>query len=169
MLKKLVIAMSVAGALAAGPPAAHAALVRSGCGIAAADQETVTGGQDVFAGAAYGYAVFDDQGTHTVRCYVTVDGVPAAGGSTAPQSGTGAVATAGEVTYFAAEGSSVDVCTEVDGVTVACRATTESQVPPQMVFDALDAFCATLHDLGLPPNPYVCPPYLAAEVNELIP
>jgi hypothetical protein len=150
LLKKLMLAGVAVGMMALNAPIAHAAVIRSGCGFDSVAQETATGGQDTFTGGAYGYAAFDDQATHTLRCYVTVDGVPAAGGSTAPQSGTGFVATAGQVTYFAAEGSSVDLCTEIDGVTLSCGPATESQIPPQEVIDALDAVFAAIDGVLLP-------------------
>jgi hypothetical protein len=150
MLKKIMLAASAVALMAIGAPTAHAAVVRSGCGFDSLSQDTATG-QNTFTGGAYGYAIFDDQGTHTLRCYVTVDGVPAPGGSTTPGSGTGFVATAGPVTYTAADGASVDLCTEIDGVTVGCGAATLTQIPPQEVIDLLDSL-----EIGLV-DPLVCP------------
>jgi hypothetical protein len=136
MLKKLMLAGVAVGMMALNAPIAHAAVVRSGCGFDSVAQETVTGGQDTFTGGAYGYAVFDDQGTHTLRCYVTVDGVEQA--TTPTQSGTAFVATAGQVTYNAAEGATVDLCTEIDGATVSCGPADEQQIPPQEVIDLIN-------------------------------
>jgi hypothetical protein len=144
MFKHLVLAATVAATLSAGSPVAHAAVVRSGCGSASFAQETVTG-QDTYTGVAYGYAVFDDQGSHTLRCYITVDGVEQS--STPTQSGSATVATAGQVTYSAAEGATVDLCTEIDGVTVSCGPAMQYQSAP----------CADDQPEGWPSN---CPPYI---------
>jgi hypothetical protein len=148
LLKKLMLAGVAVGMMALNAPIAHAAVVRSGCGFDAIAQETATGGQDTFTGGAYGYAIFDDQGTHTLRCYVTVDGVEQA--TTPTGSGTGLVTAQGQVTYNAAEGATVDECTEIDGVTIECGAADTSQIPPQEVIDALDAVFATLDSILIP-------------------
>jgi hypothetical protein len=119
MIKQLALAATVAASLTVATPAAHAAVVREGCGFDSLAQETLTGGQDTFTGAAFGYAVFDDQGSHTLRCYVTVDGSEQA--STPTGSGSVVVTTQGQVTYTAPGGSSVEICTEIDGTTVTCE------------------------------------------------
>jgi hypothetical protein len=136
------------GMMALNAPIAHAAVVRSGCGFDAVAQETATGGQNTFTGGAYGYAVFDDQGTHTLRCYITVDGVEQA--TTPTGSGTGVVTVSAQVTYNAADGASVDECTEIDGVLIECGAADTSQVPPQEVIDALDTVFAAIDGVLLP-------------------
>src|SRR3954468_23571433 len=97
MLEKLVLAATLAATITAGAPAAHAGVVGVACGMSATAQETVTGGQDTFAGEAYGYAGFDDADTHTLRCYVTVDGSERS--STPTGSGSVVVTTEGQVTY----------------------------------------------------------------------
>lgn len=154
MLKKLVLAATVAASLTAGAPAAHAAPVRFACGFDTLAQESTTGGRDTFTGVAYGYAVFNDLSPHTVRCYVTVDAF--AVDSTPPGSGLAFVHTEGRVTYAASEGSNVTLCTEVDGVTRSCTEATETETPPQEVVDVVDALCG---NLTTPPPPSTCPPY----------
>jgi hypothetical protein len=137
VLKKITLAATAVAMLALGAPMAHAAVVRSGCGFdSLATAQDATGGQNTYNGAAYGYAVFDDQGTHTLRCYIQVNGVEAA--SSIPNSGTGFVGTAGPVTFFAEDGALVEECTEIDGVTISCGESTNTQIPPQEVIDALD-------------------------------
>jgi hypothetical protein len=148
MLKKLMFAGVAVGMMALNAPIAHAAVVRSGCGFDTIAQETATGGQDTFTGGAYGYAIFDDQGTHTLRCYVTVDGGEVA--STPTGSGTGVVTTAGTVTYTTSS-TDVDLCTEIDGVTTSCGDATLTQIPPQEVIDLLDSI-----EIGIV-DPLVCP------------
>jgi hypothetical protein len=145
MLKKLMLAGVAAGMLALNAPIAHAAVVQSRCGFETLSSEGVTGGQDTFTGGAYGIAIFDDTSSHTLRCYVTVDGVEQA--STPTGSGTAVVTTEGQVTYNAAEGASVSLCTEIDGQTVGCAAATETTIPPDEVNDLLAA--------GV--DPIVCP------------
>jgi hypothetical protein len=108
-----VLAGTTIAVVAAFVPSAHAAVVRSGCGAVVDEASTGT-----YSGVVYTYAVFGDQGSHTIRCYVTVDGSRRA--STPPQSGTGFVATVGNVSFSASASSSKDLCTEVDGTTVSC-------------------------------------------------
>jgi hypothetical protein len=147
LLKQVVLAATVAAAVAVGVPDAHAAVVRAGCGFDSISQATVTG-EETFTGEAYGYAVFDDQGTHSLRCYVTVDGSEQA--TTPTQSGSAFVSTAGQVTYSAAEGSQVELCTEVDGSTTGCAAADEQQFLPAEVEDLLCSLTRRRSD---------CPPY----------
>jgi hypothetical protein len=149
MLKKLMLAGVAAGMLALNAPIAHAAVVQSRCGFNSLSSEGVTGGQNTFTGGAYGIAVFDDQATHTLRCYVTVDGVEQS--STPTGSGTAVVTSQGQVTYNAAEGASVELCTEIDGHTVLCAAATETTIPPDEVNDILAA--------GI--DPIICPVLIA--------
>jgi hypothetical protein len=158
MLKKIVFAAAVAASLSAGGPVAQAAVVRSDCRIGATAQDTLTG-QDTFTGAGYGYALFDDQGSHTVRCYVTVDGVEQA--TTPTGSGSVFVHTEGQVTYSAAEGSTVEVCTEIDGATVSCATASTTTLPPQEVQDLAAQFFQLLNSLLCARRQArsECPPY----------
>jgi hypothetical protein len=135
MLKKIILAATSVAMLAVSAPISHAAptaVVRDGCGFDTIAQETATGGQDTFTGAAYGYAVFDETSTHTLRCYVTVDGSEVA--STPTGSGSVVVTTQGTVTYTTSS-TDVDLCTEIDGVTISCGDATLTEFPPQAVID----------------------------------
>jgi hypothetical protein len=114
MTGRIVLAAATCAALALGVPAAHAAVVRSGCQSVATDYT----GSRIFLGAASGYALFDDQGTHTLRCYVTVNGQEKS--STNLGSGTGAVTASGRIEYIAPKNADVYLCEEIDGVTVSC-------------------------------------------------
>jgi hypothetical protein len=115
MLRKLLAAAAVAVTACTLPvPAAHAATVRSGRGF---DTVAPNGG-DTYTGAVYGYATFDDGGTHSLRCSVAVDTVERA--SSPAASGSVLVLTAGRVTFDADPLAAVELCTEIDGVTVSC-------------------------------------------------
>jgi hypothetical protein len=157
VLKKITLAATAVAMLALGAPMAHAAVVRSGCGFdSLATAQDATGGQNTYNGAAYGYAVFDDQGTHTLRCYITVNGTEAA--SSIPNSGTGFVVTAGPVTFFAEDGALVEECTEIDGATVSCGESTNTQIPPQEVLDALSGVFDAIDNAEITLiDPIVCP------------
>jgi hypothetical protein len=156
-MKKLLLLALVASGIAVGAPSASACHLtdptnpqcyrHSGCGFDTVAQETATGGQDTFTGVAYGYAVFPDQDTHTLRCYVTVDGAEVA--STPTGSGTVFVTTEGTVTYTTSS-TDVDLCTEVDGETISCGDAALTEIPPQVVIDLLDQVFATLDGIIVP-------------------
>jgi hypothetical protein len=171
MLKKLMLAGVAVGMMALNAPIAHAAVVRSGCGFDSVSQVTVTG-ETTFTGGAYGYAVFDDSNTHTLRCYITVDGSEVSGGSTPTDTGATFLHVQGEVSYSAAEGASVEECTEIDGSTVSCSTADETQVPPQEVLDAIDTVFAVLLTVAETVDGVLAPVYAAldsAEINYLDP
>jgi hypothetical protein len=126
MIRTMLLVPAVTGLLVVNAPAAHAALVAGGCRLVPAGA----------AGpAAVGYALFDDQGTHTLRCYVTVDGTERAGTPTA--SGTGLVVLSSPIAYDAESWRSA-LCTEVDGVTVLCADRPDAV---QNTVDAIGALC----------------------------
>jgi hypothetical protein len=92
--------------------------VGSKCGAVVSTGLGVTGGSGTYTGVAYGYAAFGDQTSHTLDCYVTVNGTEASG--SIPLSGTGVVATAGPVTFSAEPGDTVALCVRIDGITKSC-------------------------------------------------
>jgi hypothetical protein len=169
MAKRLVLGGLAAALLCVHAPLASAAggaaLSRAGCAFQAAAARSVTGGQQTFAGTARGQALFADRAGHSLRCYVAVDG--------AEQSSTPAVhsdvpvGTAGAVTYDAPEGASVDLCTEVDGATVSCRAAIEAWVVPQEVGDLFPGMATDSAPCLPGPHarsaPSDCPPYLVLD------
>ena len=143
LLKKIMMASLAVGALALNAPAAFAA-TDGGCGFDSVQQETATGQN--YEGVAYGYAVDDTGGTVSIRCYITVNDVPAAAGSTPTETGTGVAVARGPISFEAADGASVKMCTEINGLTVDCGESTNTQIPPQEVIDAIssvaDLICA---------------------------
>jgi hypothetical protein len=134
---RFALAATTVALLAVSAPVATARPVRSGCTFDAGASNPVVTGQDGVTGVLAGYAVFDDQATHSLRCAVLVDGAEQS--STSTGTGTGTVLTAGPTSYTAAPGSVVQVCTEVDGVFADCAQVTTSQVPPQEVYDLVDS------------------------------
>jgi hypothetical protein len=116
-MKKLMLGCLVAGASSLNAPA-HASLVRADCVY-----EWTTG-------VVYGYAGFDDQGTHSIKCY-------GYGYETPSGTGQGFITTAGWVGLARVEAT--DVCTEIDGVTVDCHPAIRLTAGPR-------------HDTGGPPR-----------------
>ena len=171
MFKKLLASSIVVGTVALGAPIAHAEHEQFDCGFNTIAQETATGGQDTFTGAAYGYVVGAPGEAVTVRCYVAVNGTEV--GSTPTGSGTTAAGTAGQVTYTATDQDDVDLCIEYstasEGTVNTCFETTTTTFPPQAVTDLLislaeqvDAVLAqvfdTLSDLEVQfVDPVLCP------------
>jgi hypothetical protein len=153
MRTKLALALLTTALLGGLAPVAGAAVVRAECGFQTVAQETLTGGQDRFTGAAYGQLMSDDRATHTLRCYVTVDGVERA--STPTATGTGVVVAAGRVTFDAPELAVVALCTEADGVTTLCRTEqdpcTDDCGPNPALIDLVNDAVAAFAD------PVVCP------------
>jgi hypothetical protein len=117
------------------PPPPNTQFIRADgtCKLDSGSSDSVTGGQSQFTGLLSGVVVRDDQGTHSVRCYVSVDGVEASSSPTG--TGTVTIGTAGQVSFEAAPDSLVEVCVDTDGVTLECEPTTRTQAPPQEVDD----------------------------------
>ena len=147
MLKKIMMASLAVSALALNVPAAHAEHAQYDCGFETLAQETATGGQDTYTGAAYGFiASPTPQESVSIRCYVSVDGSDQGGTNTG--SGTNFATTQGQVTFTASDTQEVLLCAEwsagSEGPEVECFPTTNTQIPPQPVIDLLDQiFAAT--------------------------
>ena len=144
MLKKLLMGSLAVAALALNAPVAQAAAVTADCGFNTIAQETATGGQDTFTGAAYGFAV-SDGGDVSVYCEVRVNGSPVAATDPGP-SGPVSV-TAGPVTYTASDTDNVELCAVYSGPGGSgevCGETTTTQIPPEAVFDLIDLIFETL-------------------------
>jgi hypothetical protein len=162
MRTPLVLAATLAAGLTPAP--AHAAPVRAHCAYVAAAQSAVTGSAESFAGFAFGYAAFDDLGPHTLRCYVTVNGVEQVPG-TLTGAGNVVVPTAGPVGYQAAEADTVELCAEVDATfpthETVCEPVTETQLPPPEVVDLVDDVLAPIWDvmsqIDFYYDPMLCP------------
>jgi hypothetical protein len=159
MIARITAAVALLGTLVTGAPA-HADMLRASCGFDANSQQTVTGGD--FVGAAYGYATFDDEATHTLRCVLFVNGVER--DATPLATGTRLLTSSGPLHYTSEDGDRVDVYTEVDGV-LQCNGCYNPQFPPQWVFDTIDTVNAVYRAVYQPVDdaevayvdPVVCP------------
>ena len=153
MLKSSLMASLTAGALALNLPApvATAFAATGQCGFDSVQNETVTGQN--YEGVAYGIAVDDTGAPVTIRCFITVNGTPAPGASISG-SGTGVAVAAGPVSFEAADGADVELCTEVNGNLTGCADSTNTQLPPQEVLDALNEVLVLL-------DPMLCIPMMA--------
>ena len=150
MTKLLVAALLASSAVVPGV-AAHADCVpttsnpvpdpncdwlQADCGFNTIAGDQISGGQDTFTGAAYGYVGTASGGTVTVRCLVRVDGVEVS--STPTGSGLGFATASGQVTYTATDTQDVDICaayTTPDGSGETCDDTSVTQIPPQEIVD----------------------------------
>jgi hypothetical protein len=141
MTGRIVAATATCAAMALGVPAAHGAVLRSGCQSVATDYT----GSRIFVGASSGYALFDDQVVHTMRCFITVDGQRKA--ATDVGRGTGAVTTAGRIEYIAPKDARVDLCTEIDNAIVVCGGVTEVALA-YLEGSAVRTVCDALADHG---------------------
>ena len=148
MFKKILMASLAAGALALNAPVATAAEATGECGFDSVQQDSTTGQN--YEGVAYGFASDTDGDPVSIRCYITVNDVPAAAGSTPTGTGTGVATTSGPISFEAAEGASVELCTEVNGVLQDCATSTNTQVPPQEVLDIINSVLELV-------DPTICP------------
>ena len=159
LLKKIAIAALAAGALALNAPLAQAAEPTDfGCGFESLAQETATGGQDTFTGAAYGYIVGAAGETSvTVKCEVRVNSATVA--STDLGSGSVVATSQGQVTYTADDDDDVDLCTVWTTSTTGgtdCGDATTTQIPPQAVIDLLDTINQLIADGTAGLDPIIC-------------
>jgi hypothetical protein len=153
MIARITAACALLGMLVSGAPA-RADQWKAGCGFDTVAQQNVTG-PDTYVGAAYGYAVFDDEATHTLRCVLEVNGVER--DATPLSTGTRLLASSGPLHYTSEAGDWVALYTEVDGV-LQCNGCYDPQVPPQWVFDTIDAVNKASQDAEVAyVDPLVCP------------
>ena len=146
MFKKILMASLAVGALALNAPVATAAEATGQCGFDSVQQDSTTGQN--YEGVAYGFASDTDGDPVTIRCYITVNTVPAPAGSTPIGSGpAGVAATSGVVSFEATENDDVKLCTEVNGALQGCADSTNTQVPPQEVIDLIADATAGLDPL----------------------
>lgn len=142
MLKKLMIASLAVGALSLNAPAALASHGQADCGFDSLAQETATGGQDTYSGGAYGYVASPTPGEAVeVQCVIEVNGTPVS--STPTGTGTNFATTAGPISFTAADTDTVEICTRWkvgdEQENYVCVGSTNTQIPPQEILDALDA------------------------------
>lgn len=108
------VVLSATGAVADEP--------RAECGFQSFQQGTLTGPS--FVGEVHGYAVHAETGGVGLRCYVTVNDVPAPGGEAEfGVRGPGHAVVYGPVSFEAGDMDVVELCTEVTaahGTTTTC-------------------------------------------------
>ena len=148
MLTKILTLAVTAVALAA-PPAA-AGHVQADCGYDTVEQGP-QGGDMTHTGLAYAYVVSPVPGEAvSIRCYVAVNGVEVATGSTPTGTGTTAAHTYGEVTYTVRDTDWVSFCiawtagSERGGY---CLEPDPMQIPPQETVDLVDDILRQVEDL----------------------
>ena len=113
MIEKILVASLACGALALDAPAAPAAHTMLDCRFDAVAQQDVTGGEDTFRGAAYGYVVSPTPGESVeIVCYVTVNGTAVTPTDDPAASGTNVDTFASEVTYTASDTDEVELCAD---------------------------------------------------------
>ena len=152
MLKKILMASLAVGALAFNAPAAMAA-TQGGCGFDSVQNETATGQN--YEGVAYGYAVDDTGASVTIKCYITVDGTTAPG-AIVTGTGTGVAVAGGPISFEAADGADVELCTQINNGTPDCGDSTNTQIPPQEVIDAIDSVFQLIADATAGLDPIIC-------------
>jgi hypothetical protein len=152
MLPKSVLAAVSLAMLAITAPASHAAVTTSLCGGVV----RITPDGSIYTGVLFGYAAFDDTATHTLRCYVNINGVA---WLSTPESTGQVVVTTSEVInegLYPDPTATVDECTEIDGGTVECHPMAVVRQPDED--DVLGTVFATI--VGLEHtvvDPILCP------------
>ena len=150
MIKKIMMAALAVSALALNAPAASAGHQTVSCRFNALSQGTVTG-QDTWEGAAQGYIVGNAGESVSIRCVVRVNGAVRA--STSVGVGTTVATTADRVTFAATLTETTQLCaqyTTAHGSGETCFATTTTTIPPDEVWDAIDAVFELFFDTADP-------------------
>jgi hypothetical protein len=149
VLTRLLLAITTVATMATGVPAAHAAVLARACAVVAAPDR---GSEEEPTAYWVGYAVFDDGGAHTVTCTVVTDEIGYRRSTTTHYSAPGVAVTYAHQDYLAPIWASVELCTEIDGVTVSCQGLNLTVVPANEVTDpvatAEPVFCPTLAGLA---------------------
>lgn len=181
-MRPTVLLCALAAGLATPAPAAVASHETAYCGFTAGSLAVTTPEQ--VEGTAYGYVVAPGD-LVSIRCEVRVNGAAVSATPTSAVTPTVAVV-AGHVGFDTSQAVTIELCavyTTAHGTRTGCRDLTRQQVPPQEVFDAVDAAtgavdaatCATIGELAPDAGPvsvdpegdvYVfgdrqwdCPPY----------
>lgn len=170
MFKKILVSALAVGALALQAPAALAGHATYDCNFTSVAQETATGGQDTYTGYAYGYIVSPTPGeTVSIRCAILVDGTEVA--STPTGTGTNAAFTQGPITYTASDSQDVKLVaywTAGNESGSQPYETTNSQIPPQEVLDALEAIFDIVAEGTIPVDLLLCSTLTTAGVPALV-
>lgn len=165
-MRRVVAATIAAGTLALGAPTASAdsmGHLLGGCRYQGATDPNVTG-QYTHEGVAHLILVGDAGESITGRCVIRVNGSVRA--ATDWAFGTTVVTSAGRVTFTQSPGEIAQVCTQFssrEGTGEFCEGVTETQIPPQEVYDLADSVVrAVVYDRV---NPTICP-FLAGLAGE---
>ena len=111
-MRRVLFGALAAAAVAVSAPAAVADEPVAKCDFQSFQQGTLTGSS--YVGVAFGYAVHAETGGVALRCFVTVNDVPAPDGSTEfGVSGPGHATAYGTVSFEAGDVDVVKFCTEV--------------------------------------------------------
>ncbi|HVF06745.1 MAG TPA: hypothetical protein VNA20_18055 [Frankiaceae bacterium] len=151
-MKKLAMASLALSALALNAPAAQADQPTHDCRLRSVQQDTVTG--QTHQGALAGVITHADTSNVSIRCRVTVNGVTVA--ATPVGTGPGVATTESDVSFAAGDTDVVRVCadfTSAHGSGTVCVLVGITEVPPQVVWDTLDAALGELWPLI---DPVVC-------------
>jgi hypothetical protein len=160
-VRKVLLSCLTAGLLGVTAPVAHAAYpsYRGGCSYATTNNPTgsgALGGRSVWTGVVYLLAfsagdypfLLPDGGPITVACELRINGV-VQGDVLGPVSGIGVVTGAAPLQFRALETDVVQLCdrvTTAGGSGTFCADATTAQIPPQVIYDAID----TVVDTELP-------------------
>ncbi|HVF03668.1 MAG TPA: hypothetical protein VNA20_02395 [Frankiaceae bacterium] len=127
------------GALALNAPAAQADVPSFDCRLRSVQQDTVTG--QSFQGVLVGVIAHADPSAVSIRCYITVNGVPQSGADTGTGSGTSVATAQKDISFTAGDTDVVRICyvyTSAHGNGSGCITVGIIQVPPQVVYDTID-------------------------------
>ncbi|HVF06934.1 MAG TPA: hypothetical protein VNA20_19005 [Frankiaceae bacterium] len=150
MSKRIATAALAAAALALTAPGALADQPTFDCRLRSVQQDTVTGG--TFQGVLTALIVYAD-GPVSIRCFVTVNGVPRA---QAAASGDRVAVAAEEVSFAAGDSDVMRLCadyTSGHGAGTWCASSGWGPFPPDFVYETLDGVLSQVWPVV---DPVVC-------------
>jgi hypothetical protein len=137
--------------------------LKGGCHFSTNQQQTATNGQNEGAIADLSVSQEASGGPSgaTVKCWIDVNGVEAPG-TEISASGNGVQQASAQISFAAGDTDAVALCQQVsfddgstwvgpDGTNPDCPAAIETQIPPQVVIDAINNLFVTVID------PAICP------------
>jgi len=137
--------------------------LKGGCHFSTNQQQTVTNGQNqgVIADLSASQEATGAPSGATVKCWINVNGAKAPG-TEIDASGLGVQQNEAQITFAAGDTDAVALCQQVifddgsswvgaDGTNPDCPAAMSTQIPPQVVIDAINNLFVTVID------PTICP------------
>lgn len=137
--------------------------LKGGCHFDTNQQATVTNNQNqgVIGDLSVSQEASGGPSVATVKCWIDVNGVEAAG-TEISATGNGVQAAEAQITFAAGDTDAVSLCQQVtfadgstwvgaDGTNPDCPAAISTQIPPQVVIDAINNLFVTVID------PAICP------------